>query len=54
MKAQMDFEEDKLNTFGRKVEVFYYCVKLNNRLSDRDDFKSNVVFICSNISIFLP
>ena len=53
-KTQMDFQEDKVNTFGKKVKIYFtstghYCIKLKSKLSDENVYKTNTVFLCSNI-----
>ena len=53
-KTQIDFQEDEINIFGKKVKIFFtstdhFCVKLKSKLSDENVFKTNAVFLCSNI-----
>ena len=53
-KTQINFQEDKVNIFDKKVTIYftstgYYCGKLKSKLSDENIFKSNVVFLCSNV-----
>ena len=53
-KTQMDFQEDKVNIFGKKVKIYFtsighYCVKLKSKLIDENVCKTNTVFLCSNI-----
>ena len=53
-KIQIDFQEDKTNIFGKKVEIYFtstghYCIKLKSKLSDENVFKTNAVFLCSNV-----
>ena len=52
-KTQIDFQEDKINIFGKKVKIYFtstghYCIKLKSKLSYENVFKSNV-FFCSNV-----
>ena len=53
-KTQIDFQEDEINIFGKKVKIFFtstdhFCIKLKSKLSDENVFKTNAVFLCSNI-----
>ena len=53
-KTQTDFQEDKINIFGKKVKIYFpstdhYCIKLKSNLSDENVFKSNAVFLCINV-----
>ena len=53
-KTQIDYQKDKVNIFGKKVKIYfpatgYCCIKLESKLSDENVFKSNVVFLCSNV-----
>ena len=38
-KTQTDFQENKINIFGKKVKIYFtstghYCIKLRSKLSD--------------------
>ena len=53
-KTQIYFQEDNINTFGKNVQIYFtstghYCIKLKSKLSDENVFKTNAVFLCSNI-----
>ena len=53
-KAKIDFQEDKINIFGKKVKIYFtstsnYCLELKSKLSDENVFKSNIAFLCSNV-----
>ena len=53
-KTQIDFQEDKINIFGKKVEIYitstgHYCIKLKSKFSDENVFKTNAAFLCSNV-----
>ena len=53
-KTQIDFQEDKINMFGKKVEIYFtstgqYCFKLKSKFSDENVFKTNAVFLYSNV-----
>ena len=54
MKTEIDFQEDKINIFGKKVKIHFpstghYCIKLKSKLSDENVFKTNAVLLCSNV-----
>ena len=47
-------KEDKKNIFGKKVKIYFtstghYCIKLKCKFIDKNVYKSNVVFHCSNV-----
>ena len=53
-KTQIHFQENRINMFGKKVKIYFtsaghYCIKLKSKLSDENVFKTNAVFLCSNI-----
>ena len=53
-KTQIYFLEDRINMFGKKVKIYFtstghYFIKLKSKLSDGNVFKTNAVFLCSNI-----
>ena len=53
-KREIDFQEDQINVFGKKVKIYFtstghYCIKLESKFSDKNVFKSNVAFLCSNV-----
>lgn len=52
-KPQIDFQEDKVIMFGKKVKIYFtstghFCIKLDNKFSNEDNFKSNILFVCNN------
>ena len=53
-KTQIDFQKDQINIFDKKIYIYFtstghYCIKLKSKLSDEKVFKTNAVFLCSNI-----
>lgn len=49
-KTEIDFQDDEIITFGKKVKTYFistghYCVKLDNKFSNEDNLKSNI-FLC--------
>ena len=54
-RTQIDFEEDKVLIFGKKVDIKFsstghYCIKLENKFTDEEAFKSNIVLFCNYLS----
>ena len=54
VQTKIDFQEDKINIFGKKVKIHFtstghYCIQLNSEISGENVFKSNVVFLFSNV-----
>ena len=53
--TQIDFKNDKVLIFGKKVDIKFtstghYCIQLNNKFNDEKYFKSNVLFSCNDLS----
>ena len=47
--TKIDFWQDKIPIFGKIVDITYtsighYCIKVDNKFSDENVFKSNVFF----------
>ena len=51
VKTKIDFQEDKINIFGKKVKIHFTSTghKLKGKLVDKNLFKSNAVSFCINI-----
>lgn len=52
-KTKTGFQVDIIIIFDKKVEIYftstgYYYIKLDNKFSNQDNFKLNIILVCNN------
>ena len=53
-KTQIDFQQDKIYIFGKKIDIQFtstghYCINLHTKFNESKNMKSNISYLCSYV-----